>query len=552
MKKTFTLSLLALTLGIGAQAQWTTDVSMNTTVRAVNAGEAATPLTAEGPDGSTYVSWFENGSGEYQLRMQRLDAQGNQLWPDTGLLVSAYPQNSGLSRYDLKSDADGNVIVAFQDERTGTLDIVAYMIAPDGSFLWGDGVELPTPGTTGLSPTVAPLSNGNTAISWNIDATPRTVGVQIVGPAGEVLLANPIVVSANLNVSNLMPVATSDGGFILFYGVSAGGVVLPPWNLHAQRYDSDGNTVWANAIAVSSKSIPFFHFPNAVSDGHDGFYVAFNSGNPDNSGYTDVFVQRVRGNGTLWSTDGTRADVSSTIQKYARGKGVALLNDEDGMMVPMQIKNGGQSQSGVAVQRLDTAGVRQLGDLAVTVIPLSDQMDEPWDASATDDGAVILHASGGFGQVHLAATRVALDGSTVWTPAQKDICTVNSDKDDMRLTEEENGQMVAVWQDQRSPMGIYAQNIDSLDITSGIGERATNDNLLRLEQNPANAPVLLLAPGFQVDPEVQVFDTQGRLAYAAQLPASARVKLPLGHLPEGLYTIRLIGNGNTATVRWVK
>lgn len=549
-----TPALLFLLASLSAQAQWTTDVSVNTTVRAVTSGEAAVPLTAEGPNGSTYICWFDNESGSYQLRMQRLDAGGNKLWPETGLVVSDHPQNSAIFTYDLESDDAGNAVVAFQDERTGVLDIVAYKLGPDGSFLWGpDGVELPTPGTTGMGPSVAPLSNGNTVVAWGTTTgTPRGVAFQLVGPTGTTLLAAPIEIMASTNVSIPTPVATDDGGFILQYGVSVGGFGLPPWTLYAQRYDAAGSPGWPNAVQVSGNTIPFQFTPNPVPDGQDGYYVALNAPNPDNSGFTDVYVQRVRGNGTLWSTDGMRADVSSTIQKYARGKGVALVNDEDGLMVPMQIKNGGQSQSGVAVQRLDTAGVRQLGDLAVTVIPLSDQMDEPWDASATDDGAVILHASGGVGQVHLGATRVALDGSTVWTPAQKDICTVNSDKDDMRLTEEENGQMVAVWQDQRSPMGIYAQNIDSLDITSGIGERVANDNLLRLEQNPANAPVLLLAPGFQVDPEVQVFDTQGRLAYAAQLPASARVKLPLGHLPEGLYTIRLIGNGNTATVRWVK
>ena len=79
MKKILTLFLLAITVGPAAQAQWTTDVSLNTTVRAVSTGEAAVQLITEGPDGSTYASWFENGSGSYQLRMQRLDMDGNRI-----------------------------------------------------------------------------------------------------------------------------------------------------------------------------------------------------------------------------------------------------------------------------------------------------------------------------------------------------------------------------------------------------------------------------------------------------------------------------------------
>lgn len=554
MMKTSVLVMLAVAPLATLQAQWTTDLSANTMVRTAGTGEATTPMVSDGPGGSTYISWFENGSGEYQMRMQRLDSQGNRTWPDSGLVVSDHPQNSAIYRYDLRTDRDGNAIVAFQDERTGALDVVAYKIAPDGTFPWGpDGVELPSPGTTGLSPTAAALSNGNTAISWNMNTAPRTVGVQLVGPTGVVLLASPIVVSAGVNASNLMPVATSDGGFILFYGVSAGGFGLPPWVLHTQRYDASGNAVWANPVQVSSKQIPFFHFPNAVPDGHDGFYVAFNTGNPDNTAITDVYVQRVRANGTLWSTDGTRLDIGSTTQKFTGGKGLALINDEDGLMAPLSVTNIAQSQYGVSVQRLDTAGVRQLGDQAVTVIPISAQDLQPWDVSATMNGAVVLHAAtAGFGQTTLAATRVALDGSTVWEPAQRDICTLSSGKDDMCLSGMQAGQVVAVWEDDRTQTGIYAQNITGLDVGSGMAALSASTPGIRLVQNPAENPVVLIQAGSSTA-RLAVFDLQGKQVYAREVPVSAsRLELPLGTLPQGMYTIRLLGSGNGDVLRWVK
>lgn len=551
MKKTITLSLLALAPSLGVRAQWTTDVSQNTTVRAVTTGELGSYLATDGPDGSTYVSWFENGSGNYQFRMQRLDAQGYGLWPDTGLVVSAFPQNSALFRYDLKSDADGNAVVAFQDERTGSLDIVAYKIGPDGSFLWGaGGVELPSPGTTGLAPAVAPLSNGNTAISWNMDTTPRTVGVQLVGPTGELLLASPIVVAAALNVSNLMPVGNSDGGFTLLYGVSSGGFGLPPWILHAQRYDAAGAALWADPVQVSTKTIPFFHFPDPVSDGHDGFYLAFNTSNPVNTSMSDVYVQRVRGNGTLWSVEGTRLDDSNTTHKFSGGKGIALINEGDGMMIPLQVTDVSQNQSGVSVQRVDTAGNRQLGDAAVQVIPVSAIYTSPADISATEDGAVIIHSSGTFGQQHIAATRVDLFGAPLWSPAQQDLSTANSNKDDVAVTGTRDGQAVVVWQDDRAPKGIYAQNITEL--ATGIASIPVNGTGLRLEENPTDHPVLLLDPGTNTATDLDLFDAQGRTVYSSTVPSTDRIVLPLSGLKPGMYIIRLSGNGNRATVRWVK
>jgi hypothetical protein len=554
MMKAPVLFLLTLATTVTTQAQWTTDLSANTAVRAVTAGEAAVPLMADGPEGSTYVCWFENGSGDYQLRMQRLDAGGNKLWADEGLLISDHPQNSAIFRYDLKSDADGKAVVAFQDERTGTLDVVAYKIAPDGTFIWGpDGVELPSPGTTGLAPSIATLSNGNTAISWNMDSTPRSVGVQLVDPDGALLLATPIVVSAAVNLTNFRPVATSDGGFLLFYGVSAGGFGLPPWVLHAQRYDAVGTPVWANPVQVSSKSIAFFHYPNAVPDGHDGFYVAFNTSNPDNASLTDVYLQRVRGNGTLWSAEGTRLDDSNTTQKFTGGRGVAWVNDNSGMMVALQVTDINQAQSGISVQRVDTAGVRQLGDQAPTVLAVGAQAVQPWDVSATGDGALILHATtAGFNQTTLAATRVALDGTAMWDPAQQDICTLSSGKDDMRLSGLQNGQMVAVWQDGRTPAGIYAQNITGLDIGTAVVDRAVAGSGIRLESNPAVSPVLLM-PGTAAALNVAVYDQQGRQVYAGEVASTAgRSALPLGALPAGAYAIRCLHDGQATVLRWVK
>ncbi len=555
MKQLLPLTTLAVAVGLTASAQWTSEISVNTTVRAVNTGEAATPLTADGPDGSTFISWFENGSGAYELHMQRLDVDGNRLWGDAGLVVSNHPQNSALFRYDLQSDDADNAIVAFQDERTGSLDIVAYKISPDGSFLWGtDGVQLPTPGSTGLAPVAAALDNGNTAIAWNTNHSPGRAAVQLLDPSGTPLLPVPIEISTATKVGRPKLIATDDGGFILQYVVNNGSFGLPPGTMYAQRYDASGTALWPNAVQVSSKPISFFYFPQPVPDGEDGFYLAFNTGNPDNASFTDVYVQRVRANGTLWSAEGTRLDNSATTQKFTAGKGLVLMDNEslDGLMVPMQVTDGSQGQSGVAVQRLDTAGVRQLGNAAVPVIPVSSQYVQPWDVAATSDGAVIAHQAGAFGQVHIAATRVDLSGATVWLPAQMDLCTANSNKDDLQLTEEEDGQVVAVWKDDRNPEGIYAQNITGLDISTGMAALSGRSNLARLEQNPSAAPVLLLAPEYPGYVDVQVFDAQGRSAYTAQLPASNKVALPLSGLADGFYTIRITGTKVPATMRWVK
>ncbi|MEO8734454.1 MAG: T9SS type A sorting domain-containing protein, partial [Flavobacteriales bacterium] len=66
------------------------------------------------------------------------------------------------------------------------------------------------------------------------------------------------------------------------------------------------------------------------------------------------------------------------------------------------------------------------------------------------------------------------------------------------------------------------------------------------------SPVLLVDQSFGSGAYLQVFDLQGRSVYSDRLHADGRVELPLGSLSEGLYTMRLTGNGQVGIVRWVK
>lgn len=548
----FLLPLFLLLYGT-APAQWTTDLDANTPVRTMASGEAASPMVADGPEGSTYISWFENGTGNYQLRMQRLDADGVGLWDADGLVVSSHPQNTAIFRYDLQPDGAGNVIVAFQDERNGSLDVVAYKMGPDGTFLWGaDGVELPTPGSTGMSPRAAALSNGNTVFAWRTGHDPARIAFQLVDPAGNTLLSPAHMVIYENQVSRPVPIASADGDFILQFELE-GGSFLAPSTMYALRFDQSGNMIWPLPVQVSSKTVSGFYFPQPVSDGHGGFYLAFNTSNPSNFGLTDVYVQRVRANGTIWSTEGTRLDESNSTHKFTAGKGLAVVGDASGLMVPLQITNGGQSESGVFVQRVDTAGNLPWGADARVIIPIGSEQFSPVDIAATGDGAVIVHSSStGFNQDQLAATRVDLDGSAVWSVPQRGVSTLLSGKGKVGISSTRAGQAVVVWQDNRNPPGIYAQNIPDLDGTTGILGFANGQSGLRLEQNPAMQPTLL-SDASPVARTLQVYDLDGRLVHAGSIGAWAtRTELPLGHLANGVYSIRVQQAGYPASLRWVK
>lgn len=519
-------------LSLPSVAQWATP-AVNTPVRQANGVEAATPLSAPGPDGSTYACWFESDGTGYVLRMQRLDASGTALWGPAGLLVSDQPQNSALFRYDLTSDASGNAIVAFQDERTGTLDVVACKVGPDGSLPWGDGISLPTPGGTGLAPNIGVLTDGRLVFAWTTDASPSTVALQVVAPDGT-LDPTTFEYAATGNTNRPKIIPTSDGGFWLQY-VEQTGNFLSPGTLKAIRTTAalEGGPV----LSVSSKAVSGFYFPQPVPDGRDGFYVAINTGNAANANLTDVYVARLRNNGTTWSETGTAVEEGATTQRYTMTASPALVSDEDGLMMAYSRTNLDQDQGGIAVQLLDTAGTPQFGPTAIEVLPLSTALPGPFANAAVPGGIVCATMQGGFSANTISAFRIGLDGSVVDPPGEIDVCTVSSGKDDPTLVPFRNGQAVAVWLDQRNGAGIYAQPIDLAD-ESGIPEMTTSTMILRGGERPS----LLFPAGIPERSVVRVFGPDGRLVSEQALPPQAEgasIQLPVTGYTAGIYVVAL-------------
>ena len=524
------LLALALLLATPLAAQWTTP-DLNTPVSATTGVGAATPLSAPGPDGSTYVTWFESDGG-YVLKMQRLDADGNALWAPGGITVSNEDQNTALFRYDFKSDHEGNAIVAFQDERSGTLDVVAYKIGEDGTDLWSGGLPLPTPDATGLAPTIGVLADDRLVFAWNTDRSPQTVAYLVVEPNGT-YTGVPTEIGNNGITGRPKVVPTSDGGFWLQY-VHQTGNFLSPGTMYAVRCDASG--VAGPPIVIAANTISGFYFPEPIPDGHDGLYVAFNTGNVANGNLTDVCVQRLRANGITWANTAVPVEEGVLTQRYSGTATPALVSDDEGLMIAYSFTNLAQSEGGIAVQKIDTAGVVQFGATGSIVVASSAARPEPFGTQGVFDGIVTAFTTGGFGAETAHALHIDHNGAVVDPPALIDLSTASSGKDDASLVPFQNGQAVAVWQDERNGGSIYAQPIEVAN-TSSITERS--DLGIQLQQWP-EAALLFQRATPAVD--LRIIDMRGSLVYGQHLtaqPEGARVLLPMQGLCAGLYSICL-------------
>ena len=120
---------VCISVAFPAIAQWAEDPYLNLAV-ADQSGDQVLPLIANISDGGCYIGWFNNASGNYDVYLQRLDRDGNELWPHNGVLISSNTQSSSLTAWDLICDSGDNAVLTFCDSRAGSdLDIYGYKIA---------------------------------------------------------------------------------------------------------------------------------------------------------------------------------------------------------------------------------------------------------------------------------------------------------------------------------------------------------------------------------------------------------------------------------------
>ena len=89
-------------------------------------------LLCEG--GDVIVTWQDSRSGHYDIYAQRFDGDGNPLWTIDGVAVCTAANDQNIP--DIVSDDADGAIIAWEDRRNGKWDIYAQRIDPDGNILW--------------------------------------------------------------------------------------------------------------------------------------------------------------------------------------------------------------------------------------------------------------------------------------------------------------------------------------------------------------------------------------------------------------------------------
>jgi len=444
-------------------AQWSSDPSENTPI-ALTSGEQVLPKIAVDTNGFSYISWFSTETGNYNVRLQRLDRDGNTMWPQNGILVSNKPQDTWITDYDLTVDPSGYAVITFADIRTGQSNPVGYRVSPDGDMMWGaNGIMLADDSNFDPSPKVCTTTQGNSVFAWEScpDSGDYVVKLQKISPDGNLLWGAGITLSqsgVDLTVPFLQP--ADDDNVYLIWHTETGPYYAPNRGLYVQKLDANGTFMWAsNAEIYAPVTEGPVVYLKMCRDDAGGIVFAWYRSIDISHFYS--YVQHMAADGTVtMPADGVQTSTSS--MRLHMYPAPAFLPQTQEIVVFFSEQDSNQVMRGMYAQKLDLQGNRLWGDEGIELIGLSDNDYLLFSADGKDNKAICIYQAAVFGSMDAKMQAVMLDdqGDFVWPEQFIDLSSVQSEKLHNVMTNYYMGQWVAVWEDQRNDAGdIYAQNI---------------------------------------------------------------------------------------------
>ena len=411
------LAATAALLGpLPAWAAWPSDPTIGGVQLTSTATDEDGPTIVSDGAGGMIVAWsIALTSTSYEIRAQRVNAEGVPVWPAGGRLIVASPKAPGSPV--LVPDKIGGAILIWLDYRSNTppnrfADIYAQRIDSNGLPSWSaGGVPVCTAPNVQSSIVAIPDDTNGAFIAW----ADRRSGID-----------------SDIYAQHLLANGTS--GFV-----------------------TNGAVVCA---ASGDQSSPTIAFESGLATGSGvGFDVAWSDAR-NGPGSSNIFLQLMSETGTpIWSVDGELADVGYGVniqpQIVSDGGGYVALTyvyypgNVNGVAVTYQF---GGAPEFHGVQKIATCGT--CSDPKLVRLRVADAGGAYFMALWRD-----VPSNGAPGDLYAEGLTPLLAKS--WPGNGKLVCTTPGDQVNAKLVSRPVNGAMAVWQDTRSGhSNIRAQLID--------------------------------------------------------------------------------------------
>lgn len=534
--KTTTFLACAL-LSLFSFGQWTEDYSANTLVADAQTNDIQSIGTN---DGKTYVIFWDE-SPNYVLKVQLLDADGNQMFGSNGIVANSIAANGTWTATRSQAvDADGNLYIGF----TATDDGNGYVnkISPTGEQLYGpEGITIPD----GWDMKVLPQEDGGVIAGWLGGTNGKLMKFDNNGDPlwdAPLELTSPNPGSPFTGVGELA--ALSDGSFIVFLHTKT-----TSWNinsiLYAQRYDENGIAIWDEAVQVSTQTTMSNRRYPILQDG-DVVYLGYHGSTGTRF---DSFLQRINPDGTLpWGADGS--DFGTDDNYFEMTTSIAYDGESSYIWATANVCNTNQSQYGQYIQKFDKeTGEPLLDFLGKEVFPVTaDNWISVGDLQLVNNKPFFLFSNGvsdGVNSIQLGVVFLDENGDFAWEDEYEFIATSLGNKGRFDFTKNVDGQSVAVWTEQRAGTSkAYAQNYI---VEDGMNVSDVDAYKVSLYPNPTNGMVYINSE--KPISKVEIFSLNGQLLHQSK----QSVSVDLTDFPTGVYVIRVTTlDGKSKTSKMIR
>ncbi len=284
-------------------------------------GDFGAPEICEDGKGGCYIA-YENNVAGHPLYIHHLNANGVNLWADTGKLVTDKFTNQFYQNYyTLINDNNQGVMVAFfsRNGYPGTGGIYAQRFNISGQRQWGNYGKLIEESEDSRDLRVISDGKRGMAMIWSNfggGSSSYLLRMQRVNHNGQSVFTNGIK-KLNMRVPiGIAPLArlvlTKNKNYIIVWNQ----VNLAHDTLYMQKVDTLGNSLWGNLEIKVADSTGEKLSPGLMSDGGEGAYCLWVDGRKVGVAY-GVYAQHINGNGAKrWKSQGVLID-SNTAGSYS-------------------------------------------------------------------------------------------------------------------------------------------------------------------------------------------------------------------------------------------
>jgi hypothetical protein len=390
------VALSAAWITASAFGQFSNDPA-NQLVVANQAGDQNQPKIRLAPDGSFSVSYLSTQGTGWDTWIQRLTSAGNEVFAHDGI-VSDDTNFSSTEDYGLAVDSNGNTIIAFRDDHTGTTTLGLQKVAPDGTLPWGPyGIAIPggPAGSTDVphSPGVVCTSDGGYAVRFTRGTSTTTATAracyQKVDANGNLLWngGQAVVFAPTTNGFEAADMVASDNGNVIAFIYTIGSFTVSRRVEVMKLHSATGASLWNSGLPIviqTASTLQSGYFPIVVPDASNGALVAWYE--TTNNAYM-CRAQHVDVSGNLLFPAGGAA-VASTTGRLRVSPWMAYDAATSSTYMLYTESDTAQSVWAVNSQKFDSSGTRQWGEGGLAL--MADSSFQPsFTEIATTPGGVI-------------------------------------------------------------------------------------------------------------------------------------------------------------------